>query len=155
MTYYALPSSSVSVSAHYQALAPSHYQPHESGPTQVTSSTLADILSVQAQRCQLPLTEPGMFKGDRTTFCISLNDFQAYVRPDALDPEDGAVSQYPPFVHFVQVLSREASGVRCYPEVARTKENKRAQPKQRNARVLSSPLHQPTGRLKTAEQPAG
>ncbi|KAF0295430.1 hypothetical protein FJT64_006988 [Amphibalanus amphitrite] len=32
-----------------------------------------------AQRCQLPPTEPGVFKGDHTTFRIWLNAFETYI----------------------------------------------------------------------------
>ncbi|XP_043247468.1 uncharacterized protein LOC122394566 [Amphibalanus amphitrite] len=269
MTDYAVPPPTVPISAHCQAPAPAHPQSTESAPTQVTAATLADILSLQAQRCQLPPTEPGVFKGDHTTFRIWLNAFETYIEtrcsssserlhylgyytagearnaitgflqmgtadayqqakkrltdrygnafvtmnemkrrlqrwpdvragdsksftelsdylelclassnamgdvkmfggPSEIDailkklprylsdswrrivdrwiyePEEGSVSQYPPFAHFVQFMSREAR-VASGPVLPRSgEEDKRVQPKQRNARVLltSAPTDQ-------------
>ena len=73
-----VPSTDAPVPAHCQDPEPTHTLA-TAAPTQVTATALADILSIQAQRSQLPPTEPGVFKGDHTTFCIWLNAFETCI----------------------------------------------------------------------------
>ena len=68
----------------------SHPQPQvpESIPVQVTASTLVNLLSQQAQRCQLPPIEPNIFRGDNTTFHMWLKAFEAYIEARCSSPSE-------------------------------------------------------------------